>query len=119
MVVISKFIILFLNMERLKELENFLFLLPFTNKRDENKEIEFGNNQANNNKKLNKKRKRQRERKKNKNNNFKYDPDKKANLQELQEKVQYQYNLGYEYIHPIIDEKLDVKDKLLLKNRIY
>lgn len=37
-------------------------------------------------------------------------------LQELQEKVQYQYNLGYEYIHPIIDEKLDVKDKLFKPN---
>ena len=38
-------------------------------------------------KKLNKKRRRDRERQKNKNNQFNYDPDKKANLLELQEKL--------------------------------
>ena len=70
-------------MERLKELENFLHLLPFSHKSDENKEIESGNNQKNNNKKLNKKRKREKQ----KNKNFQYDPDKKANLAELREKL--------------------------------
>ena len=74
-------------MERLKELENFLNLLPFNHKRDENKEIELGNNKKNNNKKLNKKRKRTKERQKAKNKNFEYDPNKKANLLELQEKL--------------------------------
>ena len=76
-------------MERLKELENFLNLLPFSHKKDENKEIEFDSNQKNNNKNLNKKRKRekQRQKQKNKNNNFQYDPDKKTNLLELQEKL--------------------------------
>ncbi len=70
-------------MERLNELENFLNLLPFSHKRKEEQINESGKNQKNNNKNLNKKRKRD----KNKNMKFNYDPDKKANLQELHEKL--------------------------------
>ena len=71
-------------MERLKELENFLNLLPYSHKNKNEDNNELNENQKQNNKTLNKKRKRDKQKFKSK---FQYDPNKKANLAELQEKL--------------------------------